>query len=140
MLPVQEKPFKLTAMSKQKTSPADLVPIPGELIARGIYRVRGQKVMLDSDLARDGPALPALRLHQHGVARVPILQQPEAPHRQARRQRLRKSSCGTTNTIGVYWEPRGAPSTTLARLRHANAGQRNRVADLRSTHFEWHLE
>jgi hypothetical protein len=37
-------------MPKQKPSSADLLPIPVELIARRIYRVRGQKVMLDSDL------------------------------------------------------------------------------------------
>jgi hypothetical protein len=38
-------------MPKQKPSAADLLPIPVELIARRIYRVRGQKVMIDSDLA-----------------------------------------------------------------------------------------
>jgi len=38
-------------MAKQKSSRADLLPIPVELIARRIYRIRGQKVMLDSDLA-----------------------------------------------------------------------------------------
>jgi len=38
-------------MPKQKPSVADRLPIPVELIARRIYRVRGQKVMLDSDLA-----------------------------------------------------------------------------------------
>src|SRR5436853_6430127 len=38
-------------MSKQKSSPADLIPIPVELIARRIYRIRGEKVMLDADLA-----------------------------------------------------------------------------------------
>src|SRR5437016_11335526 len=38
-------------MAKQKSSPADLLPIPVELIARRIYRIRGEKVMLDSDLA-----------------------------------------------------------------------------------------
>src|SRR2546423_10548818 len=38
-------------MAKQKSSPTDLLPIPVELIARRIYRIRGQKVMLDSDLA-----------------------------------------------------------------------------------------
>jgi len=38
-------------MSKKKPSPADLLPISVELIARRIYRIRGEKVMLDSDLA-----------------------------------------------------------------------------------------
>ena len=38
-------------MPKQQPSVADRLPIPVELIARRIYRVRGQKVMLDSDLA-----------------------------------------------------------------------------------------
>src|SRR5258708_12497603 len=38
-------------MPKQQPSVADRLPIPVELIARRIYRIRGQKVMLDSDLA-----------------------------------------------------------------------------------------
>jgi hypothetical protein len=38
-------------MSKQQPSVADRLPIPIELIARRIYLVRGQKVMLDTDLA-----------------------------------------------------------------------------------------
>jgi hypothetical protein len=37
-------------MPKQKASVADQ-PVPIELIARRIYRIRGEKVMLDSDLA-----------------------------------------------------------------------------------------
>ena len=40
-------------MSDKKTpaAPADRLPVPVELIARRIYSIRGQKVMLDSDLA-----------------------------------------------------------------------------------------
>lgn len=38
-------------MPKQKPSAADQLVIPVELIARRIYRIRGEKVMLDSDLA-----------------------------------------------------------------------------------------
>ncbi len=38
-------------MPKQKPSVADQLPVPIELIARRIYRIRGEKVMLDSDLA-----------------------------------------------------------------------------------------
>src|SRR5258708_22844862 len=38
-------------MPKQQPSVADRLPIPVELIARRIYRIRGQKVMLDTDLA-----------------------------------------------------------------------------------------
>ena len=34
-----------------KTSPADNLPVPVQLIERRIYVIRGQKVMLDSDLA-----------------------------------------------------------------------------------------
>ncbi len=36
---------------KTPTSPADQLPVPAELITRRIYLIRGQKVMLDSDLA-----------------------------------------------------------------------------------------
>src|SRR5258708_27811391 len=38
-------------MPKQQPSVADQLPIPVELIARRIYRIRDEKVMLDSDLA-----------------------------------------------------------------------------------------
>ena len=34
-----------------KLSASDQVPVPVELIERRIYLIRGQKVMLDSDLA-----------------------------------------------------------------------------------------
>jgi hypothetical protein len=36
---------------RQPASPADRLPVPVELIERRIYLIRGQKVMLDSDLA-----------------------------------------------------------------------------------------
>ncbi len=36
---------------KQPGSPAENLPVPVELIERRIYLIRGQKVMLDSDLA-----------------------------------------------------------------------------------------
>lgn len=35
----------------KKTSPADALPVPAETITRRIYLIRGQKVMIDSDLA-----------------------------------------------------------------------------------------
>jgi hypothetical protein len=38
-------------MPKKPSSPADHLPIPVELVERRIYLIRGQKVMLDSDLA-----------------------------------------------------------------------------------------
>ncbi|HYL37016.1 MAG TPA: ORF6N domain-containing protein [Bryobacteraceae bacterium] len=38
-------------MPRRETSAADQFPIAIELVARRIYRIRGQKVMLDSDLA-----------------------------------------------------------------------------------------
>jgi hypothetical protein len=38
-------------MPKQRPPAANQLPIPVELIARRIYRIRGEKVMLDSDLA-----------------------------------------------------------------------------------------
>jgi hypothetical protein len=40
-----------SSLPKPKPSAANQLPIPVELIARRIYRIRGQKVMLDSDLA-----------------------------------------------------------------------------------------
>lgn len=36
---------------KPAVSPAQNLPVPGELIARRIYLIRGQRVMLDADLA-----------------------------------------------------------------------------------------
>jgi len=38
-------------MPKKISSPADRLPVPVETITRRIYLIRGQKVMLDSDLA-----------------------------------------------------------------------------------------
>src|ERR1039457_4119070 len=38
-------------MPKKISSPADQLPVPVELVERRIYLIRGQKVMLDSDLA-----------------------------------------------------------------------------------------
>src|SRR5882724_11512935 len=38
-------------MQNQSKTSADLVPVPIQLIERRIYLIRGQKVMLDSDLA-----------------------------------------------------------------------------------------
>src|SRR5258708_5160895 len=38
-------------MSKSISSPAGQLPVPGELIERRIYLIRGQKVMLDADMA-----------------------------------------------------------------------------------------
>src|ERR1700736_4715716 len=38
-------------MPKKISTPADQLPVPVELIERRIYVIRGQKVMLDSDLA-----------------------------------------------------------------------------------------
>src|SRR6266850_2270655 len=51
MLPLRRKTTGiLSSMPKQRPS-ADKLLIPVELIARRIYRIRGEKVMLDSDLA-----------------------------------------------------------------------------------------
>src|SRR6266850_4299884 len=38
-------------MPKRKPSAANLLLVPVELIARRIYRIRGEKLMLDADLA-----------------------------------------------------------------------------------------
>jgi hypothetical protein len=46
-----------------KTLPADRLPVPLELIERRIYVIRGQKVMLDSDLA-DLYQVPTFRLNE----------------------------------------------------------------------------
>jgi len=50
-------------MPKKKPSAADQLPIPVELIARRIYRIRGEKVMLDADLA-DLYQVPTFRLNE----------------------------------------------------------------------------
>lgn len=50
-------------MPKQKPSSADQLPIPVELIARRIYRIRGEKVMLDADLA-ELYQVPTFRLNE----------------------------------------------------------------------------
>ena len=50
-------------MPKQKPPTTDLLPIPVELIARRIYRIRGEKVMLDSDLA-ELYQVPTYRLNE----------------------------------------------------------------------------
>ena len=39
-------------MPKKKTSPSGALTIPPQLIERRIYLIRGEKVMLDEDLAR----------------------------------------------------------------------------------------
>jgi hypothetical protein len=46
-----------------KISPADRLPVPVRLIERRIYVMRGQKVMLDSDLA-DLYQVPTFRLNE----------------------------------------------------------------------------
>jgi hypothetical protein len=51
-------------MPKNPTpSAADQLPVPVELIERRIYLIRGQKVMLDSDLA-ELYAVPTFRLNE----------------------------------------------------------------------------
>src|SRR5260370_28001097 len=55
---------------QKKISPADQLPIPTQLIERRIYLIRGQKVMLDSDLAELYQVLTknlnlAVRRNQH---------------------------------------------------------------------------
>src|SRR5436309_1105429 len=50
-------------MSKQTPSTTDLLPIPVELIARRIYRIRGEKVMFDADLA-ELYQVPTFRLNE----------------------------------------------------------------------------
>jgi len=50
-------------MPKKKPSAADQLPIPVELIARRIYRIRGEKVMLDADLA-ELYQVPTFRLNE----------------------------------------------------------------------------
>jgi hypothetical protein len=39
-------------MPRETTSPVERLPVPIQLIERRIYLIRGQKVMLDADLAR----------------------------------------------------------------------------------------
>jgi hypothetical protein len=47
----------------EKTSPAEHLPVPVELVARRIYVIRGQRVMLDSDLA-ELYQVPTFRLNE----------------------------------------------------------------------------
>ena len=48
---------------KQRPSAADQLPVPAELIQRRIYLIRGNRVMLDSDLA-DLYGVPTFRLNE----------------------------------------------------------------------------
>jgi len=50
-------------MSEKLASPADQLPVPLEVVERRIYLIRGQKVMLDSDLA-DLYQVPTFRLNE----------------------------------------------------------------------------
>ena len=50
-------------MSKNPTSATEQMPVPVELIERRIYLIRGQKVMLDADLA-ELYQVPTLRLNE----------------------------------------------------------------------------
>src|ERR1035438_1084237 len=50
-------------MPKKLSSPADQLPLPVELVERRIYLVRGQKIMLDSDLA-ELYQVPTFRLNE----------------------------------------------------------------------------
>ena len=50
-------------MSEKPPSPASQLPVPVELVERRIYLIRGQKVMLDSDLA-DLYQVPTKALNQ----------------------------------------------------------------------------
>src|SRR5213078_2508066 len=50
-------------MPKTPPPPAEQLPVPGELIERRIYLIRGQKVMLDTDLA-DLYQVPTFRLNE----------------------------------------------------------------------------
>ena len=50
-------------MPKKLSSPADQLPLPVELVERRIYLIRGQKVMLDSDLA-ELYQVPTFRLNE----------------------------------------------------------------------------
>ena len=43
--------FERHACRENAGKPADRLPVPVELIARQIYNIRSQKVMLDADLA-----------------------------------------------------------------------------------------
>src|ERR1035437_9617791 len=54
-------------MKKAPLSPADQLPVPVEVIERRIYLIRGNKVMLDSDLA-ELYQVPTFRLNE-GVKR-----------------------------------------------------------------------
>jgi hypothetical protein len=48
---------------EKTTSPASLLPVPVQFIERRIYLIRGQRVMLDSDLA-DLYQVPTFRLNE----------------------------------------------------------------------------
>jgi hypothetical protein len=48
-------------MPNKPPSPPDQLPVPVELVERRIYLIRGQEVMLDSDLAELGKLAVALR-------------------------------------------------------------------------------
>jgi ORF6N domain len=50
-------------MSKKPTSATEQLPVPVELIERRIYLIRGQKVMLDADLA-ELYQVPTFRLNE----------------------------------------------------------------------------
>lgn len=50
-------------MSKKPTSATEQLPVPVELIERNIYLIRGQKVMLDADLA-ELYQVPTFRLNE----------------------------------------------------------------------------
>src|SRR5580704_4186662 len=50
-------------MPKKLSSPAGQLPLPVELVERRIYLIRGQKVMLDSDLA-ELYQVPTFRLNE----------------------------------------------------------------------------
>jgi len=50
-------------MSEKPPSPASQLPVPVELVERRIHLIRGQKVMLDSDLA-DLYQVPTKALNQ----------------------------------------------------------------------------
>ncbi len=64
MLPVPILKKRSDEMSKKPPgSPAENLPVPVELIERRIYLIRGQKVMLDADLA-DLYQVPTKRLNE----------------------------------------------------------------------------
>jgi len=62
MLPLQQL-LPISSMPKKLTSLADRLAVPVELVERRIYLIRGEKVMLDSDLA-DLYQVPTFRLNE----------------------------------------------------------------------------